>query len=80
MGQKNVISGQLKYYRQKKGITQGDLSARMQTFGVNIDQQMISKIEHNHRFVTDYELVCFCRALDISVLDLLRDILETPDQ
>lgn len=71
MGQKNIISKQLKYYRQQKNITQEDLSARMQVLGINIDQQMISKIEHNNRFVTDYELVSFCQALDITVPDML---------
>ncbi len=76
MGQKNIISKQLKYYRQQKNITQEDLAARMQVLGVNIDQQMISKIEHNNRFVTDYELVSFCQILDISVPKMLHALYE----
>ena len=32
---------------------------------VNIDQQMISRIERNLRIVTDYELVCFSRVLGV---------------
>ena len=42
----------------------------MQTLGVNIDQQMISKIEHNTRIVTDYEPAYFCRVLKISAEEL----------
>ncbi|MFR1474376.1 MAG: hypothetical protein ACLSB9_00900 [Hydrogeniiclostridium mannosilyticum] len=41
--------------------------------GVNLDQQMISKIENNTRMVTDYELACFSMALDVSVGDLLEN-------
>ena len=43
---------------------------------VNIDQQMISRIERNQRLVTDYELVCLCIALDITVRDLLSDFFD----
>lgn len=43
---------------------------------VNIDQQMISRIERNQRLVTDYELACLCIALDITVRDLLSDFFD----
>ena len=55
---KNLIYENLKLQRIKKGLTQNQLAAKMQLMNVNIDQQMISKIKHNNRFVTDYELVC----------------------
>ena len=45
----------------------------MQTLDINIDQQMISKIENNARIVTDYELACFCRVLDVDVNEMLKD-------
>lgn len=70
---KNVISKQLKLQRNKLELSQSQLAARMQTLGVNLDQQMISKIENNTRFVSDYELVCFSIALGISPQDLLQD-------
>lgn len=44
-GNKNVIGKRLSVLRKEKGITQSDLAARMQTLNVNIDQQMIGKIE-----------------------------------
>lgn len=64
----------------KNNVTQSDLAAKMQVLGVNIDQQMISKIENNTRIVTDYELVCFCLALNIKLEDLLEDFLERYDK
>ena len=70
---KNVISKRLQEFRKAKGLSQSQLAAKMQTMGVNLDQQMISKIENNTRFVTDYELACFCKALEVSPEELLQD-------
>ncbi len=70
---KNVIFGPLRRFRTERGMTQGQLAAKMQTMGVNIDQQMISKIENNTRFVTDYELACLCAILDVSLEELFAD-------
>lgn len=43
---------------------------------VNIDQQGISRIENNTRIVTDYELACICRALRVTVEEMLADFYE----
>lgn len=71
--QKNIIGQKLRQVRKKSKVTQEDLAARMQILGVNIDQQAISNIENNKRIVTDYELVCFCKALRCTERDLLQD-------
>jgi len=73
---KNVVYQQLKKARIAAGLSQSQLAARMQTLGINIDQQMISKIENNNRIVTDYELACFCKIFGIEEKDLLRDFYE----
>jgi len=73
---KNIISKQLKLARIKCGLSQTALAAKMQTMNVNIDQQMISKIENNARIVTDYELACFCKVLNVSEKELLNDFYE----
>ena len=73
---KNMISKQLKLARVNMDLSQEELAAQMQTMNVNIDQQMISKIENNARFVTDYELACFCQILKVSERDLLKDFYE----
>ena len=70
---KNVIGQTLLDIRLKEGLTQCELAARMQTMNVNIDQQMISKIEKNQRQVTDYEFACFCKCLNVSYEIMLRD-------
>jgi len=70
---RNVIFNQLKAARVRAGLTQRQLAAKMQVANINIDQQMISKIEHNRRFVTDYELACFCKILGVTEKALLSD-------
>lgn len=73
---KNIISENLKTFRIQKGLTQNDLAAKMQTLNINLDQQMISKIEKNLRFVTDYELVCFCLVLEVEVKEMLQNFFD----
>ena len=48
---KNVIGKVLARIRTERGLSQSELAAKMQVLGVNIDQQMISKIERNQRQV-----------------------------
>ncbi len=72
-GNKNIIFDLLRKNRLANKLTQGQLAAKMQAMGVNIDQQMISKIEHNQRFVTDYELACFCEILRIDYSELFEN-------
>ena len=68
---KNIIAENLKKLREEKGLSQSNLAAKLQTMNVNIDQQMISKIEKNNRQVTDYELACICKCLSVTPNDLL---------
>lgn len=70
---KNVIGKTLYEIRKDKNISQSDLAAKMQTLNVNIDQQMISKIEKNQRQVTDYELACFCLCLNVTSNEMLKE-------
>lgn len=72
---KNIIADRLRGLRESKGLSQSNLAAKLQTMNVNIDQQMISKIEKNKRQVTDYELACIAKVLNVTPNDLL-DFLE----
>jgi len=70
---KNVIHQQMKKARIAAGMSQSQVAAKMQTLGINIDQQMISKIENDNRIVTDYELACFCKIFGVEEKELLKD-------
>lgn len=71
---KNVIFAQVATLRKKKGLSQKDLAVQMQLMNVNIDQQMISRIERNKRIVTDYELACLCKILGVTEREMLQDL------
>ena len=70
---KNIISSRLKEARKERQISQSELAAKLQTCNINVDQQMISRIEKNERQVTDYEVACICKSLGISPEWLLKD-------
>ena len=70
---KNIISERVRIARKEKRMSQTELAAKLQTYNINIDQQMISKIEKNARQVTDYELACLCKCLGVSPQWLLQD-------
>lgn len=73
-GNKNIISKQLAAFRKERKLSQSELAAKMQILNVNIDQQIISKIEKNQRQVTDYELACFCKCLNVKPEEMLKEI------
>ena len=51
----------------------------MQLLGVDLNQALISKIERNQRFVKDFELVCFCKVLEVTEQDLLANFYENSE-
>ncbi len=74
-GKKNIVAEKVRARREKLDWSQETLAAKMQTMNVNIDQQMISKIEKNKRQVTDFEVACLCKCLGISPNEILEDVI-----
>ena len=70
-GHKNIIFRNLQIEREKQKLSQQDLASKLQTMGVSIDQQAISKIELDKRIVTDYELMCICKILQVTEEQML---------
>ena len=74
---KNVVSAKIKTTRKKEAhYSQDQVVAKMQLAGININQQMVSKIEKDRRIVTDYELMTLCYILNINIQDLYNDFCE----
>ncbi|MBE6961988.1 MAG: helix-turn-helix transcriptional regulator [Ruminococcaceae bacterium] len=72
----NMISAKLKQLRDAAGMSQETLAAQMQTYGISIDQQMISRIERNKRLVKDYEFAVICQIFKVTERELLSDFYE----
>lgn len=71
-GKVNIIGKNLKKYRELKGLTQRELSKKLELLGLTIYHTDIHKIEHQQKTVRDYELKAFCIALQISFEELFE--------
>ena len=67
----NLCGENIRRLRERHGLSQEQLAARMQLAGLPLQQKAISRIETGSRLVTDYELAAFAQVLDVSVEDLL---------
>lgn len=72
MSNRNIIGSNVRLLRKKLGITQEDLSARLNILEIDIDIPMISKIENSSREVLDYEVKALTLALKVSINDLFK--------
>lgn len=70
-GAKNLISDNLKNIRKKQHISQRGLAQRLQLAGYDMDKNIITRIETNKRYVSDFELKAFCQVLNVTYEDLL---------
>ena len=66
-GKKNVCGDRLREARVVQRLRQEDLAAKIQTMGVNMERNSISRIEIGTRFVSDFELKVFAKVLGVSV-------------
>ena len=53
---KNLIGGRLKALREKSKFSQRDLARELQLIGIDMDKNVITRIETNKRYVSDFEL------------------------
>jgi len=70
-GKSNASGERVRIAREKKGISQSQLAARLQVEGIQLNQKAISRIETGERIVADYEVIYLAKALNVDVLWLL---------
>ena len=70
----NITRNPLLRIRKEKKVTQEDLCARMQVMGYQISRSDISKLENGKKFIADFEVYGFAKALKVSILDLFDGI------
>ena len=72
-GDKNIIGKKVYELRISKGIKQKDFIAQIQIEDVDINPSSFSKIEGQHKTVTDKEVKAIAKVLGIST-DVLLDM------
>lgn len=70
-GRSNICGEQIRRFRRERKLSQGELAAKLQLQEVQLDQKAVSRVEKGERFVADFELVAFSRALRVSLEELL---------
>lgn len=63
---KNLIGERLKLLRNRDNISQRDLARKLQLIGIDMDKNVITRIETNKRYVTDFELQAIKQIFDVS--------------
>lgn len=72
-GDKNLISKRLIALRKEHGLSQRDLSRKLQLAGYDMYKNVITRIETNKRYVTDIELRAIAQIFNISCDSLIED-------
>ena len=72
-GRRNISGARIREARLQKGVSQMELAAMLQTEGIIIEQDVISKIEHETRLVQDFELKAIAQHLEVSIDWLVGD-------
>lgn len=70
-GEKNLIGARLKALRAREGMSQRDLAYQLQLIGMDMDKNVITRIETNKRYVTDLELRALAQIFQVSYAYLL---------
>ncbi len=65
-GEKNLIGQRLKTLREDRGWSQRDLAYQLQLIGMDMDKNVITRIETSKRYVTDLEIRAIARLFNVS--------------
>lgn len=71
LGDRNIIGKKIEEERKKLGLKQKEFLAQLQINGIDLSASALSKIEGQHRIVTDKEIRAIADILDISTDSLL---------
>lgn len=72
-GKFNIVGDNIRKYRELKGISQRELSNKLNLMGINLYNSDISRTECHKLFVRDYEQKAICKILDISYEQLFEN-------
>lgn len=77
-GEKNLVGPRLKALREREHLSQRDLAHQLQLIGMDMDKNVITRIETNKRYVTDLELRAIARIFHVTYEYLIDGPEEAP--
>ena len=69
----NICGLNVRKLREEKKMSQDQLAAKLQTEGLGVNQNSISRIETGKRIVADYELKILAHVLNVPIDVLIAD-------
>lgn len=75
-GKLNAIGHKIKEFRIKNKMTQKELSEKLQLYAIDLNKNSLQKIERGDRIIKEYELAVFCKVLNVSADEILKDCIE----
>lgn len=72
-GKSNVIGKNIKKYRELRNLTQRDISDKIALLGIDLYHSDISQIENQKLLLKDFEIVAFCKVLNVSYDQLFEN-------
>ena len=69
---KNICGENIKRYREKKGLSLEQCCVELEQEGLLLSAKELEQIEQ--KIVLDQEIICFCKALSITIEQLFEDI------
>ena len=72
-GNKNIIGQNIKKFRKAKKMSQPEICRQLDLLGVTMYISDIYEIEHGKKTVKDFEVIAFCKVLDISLEQLYEN-------
>lgn len=70
----NVIGNLIKSYRIKQNLKKVELCKQLQLHAVYIDATELKRMEEGEMIIKDFELIAFCKVLNINYDDLKSTI------
>ena len=72
-GKRNVVSEKLKHLRKSNNLSQRGLAEKLQLMGIDMDKNVITRIETQKRYVTDIEIRAIAKLFQVSYQYLLDE-------
>ena len=73
MNKNPSIGKNIKKYRELRGLTQRELSNKIALLGIDIYHSDISQIENQKLLLKDFEIIAFCKVLNVSYEQLFEN-------
>ena len=69
---RNIVGPIVRELREKQGLSQAQLAAKINLHGWDISRETLAKIEAQIRWVADFEIFSLAEALGVEATELLR--------